>query len=84
MTKLDRYLKISGRRKSSFARQIGTTPTYLGILAKGGSTPTIQMAYRIERATGGLVTLYDWLTLAEVEAIKSSVPEPLIHKDQLK
>lgn len=83
MTKLAKYLKLSNTTRKGFAQKVGTTPNNLGLLADGKSTPTLKLAYKIERATGGLVTLYDWLTLAEIEAIKDQVPEPIKSKHQL-
>lgn len=83
MTKLGKYLKLSNTTQRGFAEKIGTTPNNLGLLAAGKSTPTLKLAYKIERATGGLVTLYDWLTAEEIQEIKDNVPEPLKCKAQL-
>ena len=61
MNKLEKYLTHKGISQRFFAKKIGTTPNNLNLLVKGKSTPTLRLAYEIEKNTGGLVTLYDWL-----------------------
>lgn len=62
MTKLDKYLKHRCISQRGFAQKVGTTPNNLNLLVRGKSTPSIRLANKIEKNTGGLVTLYDWLT----------------------
>ena len=69
MTKLGMYLKHQGKTQVFFATKIGTTPTHLGRLLTGKCCPTIRLAYEIEKETGGLVTLYDWIPIAMKENI---------------
>ncbi len=63
MNKLKIYLSQRGApTQRDFADMIGTTPTNLGRLVNGKSSPSLRLAYEIERNTKGLVTVYDWLT----------------------
>ena len=61
MNKLERYLTHRGITQRFFAEKINTTPNNLNLLVKGKSTPSIKLAYEIEKMTGGMVTVYDWL-----------------------
>lgn len=61
VNKLEKYLKHRGISQRRFSELIKTTPNHLGLLVKSRVTPSLKMAYRIEKETGGLVTLYDWL-----------------------
>lgn len=61
MHKLEKYLKHRGISQRFFAGQIGTTPNHLGLLIKQKSMPGLRLAYEIEKKTGGLVTVYDWI-----------------------
>lgn len=49
------------KTQQDFAEIVGTTPTHIGRLISGKCIPSLQMAIEIENATGGLVTVYDWL-----------------------
>ena len=62
MNKLEKYLKHEGIKQKHFAEKIGTTPNNLCRLVKGRGSPSLYLAYEIEKKTGGLVTLYDWVT----------------------
>ena len=61
MTKLEKYLKHNGLTQRGFAKRIDTTPNNLNRLVKGVSTPSLRLAYEIEKKTGGMVTVYDWI-----------------------
>jgi len=61
VNKLEKYLKHHSITQRGFAKKIGTTPNNLSSLIKGKSMPSLRLAYEIEKKTGGLVTLYDWL-----------------------
>lgn len=62
MNKLEKYLKHRCISQRGFAKKIGTTPNNLNLLVRGKSTPSLRLAYEIEQNTGGLVTVYDWLS----------------------
>ena len=61
MNKLGKYLKHRGISQRRFAERAGTTPTNLNSLIKGNSLPSLRLAYEIEKKTGGLVSMYDWI-----------------------
>lgn len=61
MNKLEKYLKNRGISQRFFAKKIGTTPTNLSSLVNGKSTPSLRMAFEIEKHTDGEVTVYDWI-----------------------
>ncbi len=61
MTKLEKYLKHHCISQRGFASKIGTTPNNLNMIVKGKSTPSLRLAYSIEKQTGGLVSMYDWI-----------------------
>jgi plasmid maintenance system antidote protein VapI len=62
MNKLKIYLSQRGApTQRDFAEMIGTTPTNLGRLVNGKSSPSLPMAYEIEKNTGGLVSVYHWI-----------------------
>lgn len=67
MTKLEKYLKSRGISQRFFAKKIGTTPTNLSSLINGKSTPSLGLAYEIEKHTDGHVTVYDWIPNASNE-----------------
>jgi transcriptional regulator with XRE-family HTH domain len=61
LNKLEKYLKHRSISQRGFAMKIGTTPNNLSSLIRGKSMPSLRLAYEIEKKTGGLVTLYDWI-----------------------
>lgn len=60
-TKLRNYLKNRGISQRWFAKAIGTTPNNLSLIISGKSTPSLRLAHEIEKQTGGMVTMYDWV-----------------------
>lgn len=61
VNKLEKYLKHRSITQRGFAKKIGTTPNNLSSLIRGKSIPSLRLGYEIEKKTGGLVTLYDWI-----------------------
>lgn len=61
MNKLQKYLKNKGISQIDFAKKIGTAPNNLNLIVNGKSIPGLTLAYEIEKMTGGVITLYDWL-----------------------
>jgi len=61
MNKLEKYLKHRGISQRYFAKKIDVTPNTLGNLIKGKNMPNLRLAYVIEKETGGLVTMQDWV-----------------------
>ncbi|OYW50744.1 MAG: hypothetical protein B7Y36_18860 [Novosphingobium sp. 28-62-57] len=62
MTDLQSYLKASGEKQSSFAIRVGTTPATISRLCNGSLRPALDLAHRIETATGGEVPTEVWLS----------------------
>ena len=60
-TKLRNYLTNRGISQRWFAKAIGITPNHLSRIISGKSIPTIKLANEIEKQTGGLITMYDWV-----------------------
>ncbi len=61
MTKLKDYLKEKGVSQKWLAKKIKTTETNLSSIVNGKSTPTLRLAYEIEKNTSGEVTIYEWV-----------------------
>lgn len=61
VSKLEKYLKHRGISQRFFAKQIGITPNSLNSIIKGKSIPHLLLAYEVEKKTGGLVTVYDFI-----------------------
>lgn len=59
MEKLDEYLK--GRKAYVFAEQIGKSPSFVCELRKGTRMPSLATMRAIHDATGGAITLADWM-----------------------
>ena len=78
MNKLRKYLKHRGISQLRFSEMIGTTPNNLGLLCLEKSCPSLQMAWRIQICTGGLVTLEDWIP----QEWKSFEPLPPVVKEK--
>ena len=59
---LDQYLHENRITQTEFAERIGVTPGRVHQLLNGkDGRPSLWLAGRIEKATGGAVTFTDWL-----------------------
>lgn len=58
MEKLRTYL--SDKNKSQFAKQLGTSPSYLSQIMSGHRRPSYDLMLRIEEMTDGAVDLRSW------------------------
>jgi DNA-binding XRE family transcriptional regulator len=81
MNKLEKYLKYHCISQRGFAKKLGTTPANLGVLVKGKTTPSLKLAYRIEKMTGGLVKVYDWVPDELINAKYEEIPSGSLFKD---
>ena len=55
--------------QSELARALGISQPYASLLLAGKRLPSLELAIRIERATGGLVPVHSWVeTETETEA----------------
>lgn len=75
MHKLQKYLNHKETTQRKFAAKLGTSPTHLGRLISGACLPSLRMAFEIEKKTGGLVTVYDWLPPEDQELRKKNCEE---------
>ena len=69
VSKLRKYLTHHGVSQKKFAQLIDMTQNNLGLILCGKRFPSISTAYKIEICTGGLVTIYDWIS-PELRAFK--------------
>jgi len=70
MEQITAYLKETKRTKADMARELGVSKSYMTELCSGEKTPGLQLALRIQAATGGLVPATSWLRSP------SSAPQP--------
>lgn len=59
--KLKQYLKENYIQQKALIDKLGISPSYVNSLVHGRATPSISMAFAIEKLTKGKVTVYDWL-----------------------
>ena len=60
MKKLKAYMERNNLNAEGFARKIKKPTPSLYAWLRGSSTPALKTAIRIEKATKGEVTVYDW------------------------
>lgn len=51
----------SGKTRSQFAEELGVGRPYLSMLESGKKRPSLELAIRIERLTGGAVPASSWV-----------------------
>ncbi len=66
-TPLAKYLLAQGIKKNVFAKRIQVSGPTLTHLISGRNPPSLLMAYRIQKETGGKVKMTDWIKLEDVE-----------------
>lgn len=59
MSNLKKFLMNKSR--NDFAKEVGTTKNYINLLVIGQRRPSPELALKIERATGGQVTVMELL-----------------------
>ena len=65
MEQLSRYLKDNCIRQSEFAETVGVTQGVVSRLASGTSKPSLDLAVRIDKATGGAVPVHSWVEIVQ-------------------
>ncbi|RMF03089.1 MAG: helix-turn-helix domain-containing protein [Alphaproteobacteria bacterium] len=60
MSTLGETVSKSGRTQADWARELGVSPGYLHALINGAKRPSLDLALRIERLTGGAVPVQSW------------------------
>lgn len=61
MEKLQHYLDATGTRQSAMAALLGISRGYMSQMVTGLKLPSLDLAVRIERATGGAVPASSWI-----------------------
>lgn len=59
---LQTYLSESGLRQADLAQMVGVRQTTISRLARGILTPSLDLAFAIERATKGAVPAAAWVS----------------------
>lgn len=60
MNKLKSYMKKHKLTQRALAKKLAVTNVSVNYWLSGRNKPKLEMAVRIERATGGEVSVYDW------------------------
>jgi transcriptional regulator with XRE-family HTH domain len=55
------FITRSGKSRSHWAERLGVSRSYLSDLLNGNRTPSLELAARIERMTGGEVPAVSWV-----------------------
>lgn len=61
MSKLREHLEGNGIRQADFAARIGVTQGMVSRLVSGALLPSLELAVKIERDTGGAVPASSWI-----------------------
>lgn len=65
MEQLSQYLRKHRIRQMDFAEAVGVTQGVISRLVSGTVKPSLDLAVRIERATGGVVPVHAWVALIQ-------------------
>ena len=57
------FITASGETRTVWAGRLGISKSFLSDLLNGNRTPSLDLAVRIERATGGRVPAASWIPL---------------------
>ncbi|USJ24686.1 helix-turn-helix domain-containing protein [Ensifer adhaerens] len=63
--KLEQYLTAKNIKPSAFADGIGVAPSTITRILRGERTPRIELIAKIKAATGGKVTMEDFMEAAQ-------------------
>ncbi len=55
------HIASSGRSRKDWAEDLGISRSFLSLLEAGQKRPSLELAVRIERATGGAVPVQSWV-----------------------
>ena len=66
MRQLSKFLRESEVTQAQFAARVGLSQATVSKLASGTLSPSLQVAVRIERATGGAVCVASWVDLQDI------------------
>ena len=62
---LTQAITASGQTRRAIADQLGISASYLSLLEGGKKRPSLDLAFRIERLTGGAVPAASWTQVQE-------------------
>lgn len=61
MTQLRAYLTQKNIRQSALAEMLGVSNGYMSQIINGDKRPSLDLAFKIEDATGGAITARSWV-----------------------
>ena len=78
MNKFAEWIKNSEKKQSGVAQKLCISPSTLHDILRKGQTPSLKLAYEIEKYTKGAVTIYDWVDqpMQENKAIRKAAVKP--------
>ncbi|MTH61422.1 helix-turn-helix domain-containing protein [Paracoccus litorisediminis] len=78
MVTLDIHLLQSGEKQADFAQRVQVRQGTISKLCRRQMTPSLRLAQRIERATGGKVPVSVWVSSEAIVAERPDIPAPTI------
>ncbi|WP_142663590.1 helix-turn-helix domain-containing protein [Paracoccus laeviglucosivorans] len=76
MVTLETHLRQSGEKQADFAVRVNVRQGTVSKLCRGQMIPSMMLAQRIERATGGKVPVAIWVSGETVDQAAISPPPP--------
>lgn len=64
---LKQAIKDSGESRAHWAEKLGISKPYLSDLLNGKKQPSLEMAVKIERETGGAVPATSWIPVGKID-----------------
>lgn len=61
MNKFAEWIKMNDKKQRGVAEKLGISTSTLHDILRKGHTPSLHLAYDIEKYTKGAITLYDWI-----------------------
>lgn len=61
MNKFAEWMKNNDKKQRGVAEKVGISTSSLHDILKKNQTPSLMVAYEIEKYTHGVVTVYDWI-----------------------
>jgi transcriptional regulator with XRE-family HTH domain len=75
MNNLQAFITSHGIKQAEFAASIGATQSMVSRLINGAAIPSLSLAAKIERATGGAVPASSWIPETDPPAVPSTPTE---------
>ena len=61
MNKFAEWIKNNDKKQRGVAEKIGISTSTLNDILRKDQTPSLKVAYEIEKYTRGAITMYDWV-----------------------